>query len=163
MKTTFLLTVLATLITAMSCNNKSQNVAQDNQTETSVKEEEQQPRTGSSNIPSDMKNILGEWTLVRRLRDDNGNGKIDGEEEKTAITDTESYLKLNANGTCKFQTVMDGKYEIITAKDGRKRLVIHDMAGTEYPFQLYIVSVSENELVINSVLGGSGFDIYKRA
>ena len=82
---------------------------------------------------------------------------------KSIIISIFTFNQLNDNGTCKFQTVMDGKYEIITAKDGRKRLVIHDMAGTEYPFQLYIVSVSENELVINSVLGGSGFDIYKRA
>jgi hypothetical protein len=163
MKTTFLPLMIAILITAISCNNKSENDTQGSQTETNSTDDKKQPKAVSANIPSDMQNILGEWTLVRKLRDDNGNGKIDGEEEKTAITDTEYYLKLNADGTCKFETVMDGRYEIITAEDGRKRLDIHDMAGTKYPFQLYILSVSENELVINSVLGGSGFDIYKRA
>ena len=163
MKTTCLPIIIAILITTLSCNNKSQNNAQEDQTETVVKDDRQQPKASSSNIPSDMQNILGEWKLDRKLRDDNGNGKIDGEEEKTAITDAENYLKFNANGTCKFEAVMDGKYEIITAEDGRKRIVIHDMAGTKYPFQLYVVSVSEKELVINTVLGGSGFEIYKRA
>jgi hypothetical protein len=57
---------------------------------------------------------------------------------------------------------MDGKYEIITEEDGRKRISIHDLKGSEYPFQLYILSVTEEELVINSVMGGSQFDIYKR-
>ncbi len=163
MKTICLPLVMAILITAISCNNKSQNEAQEKQAETIVKDDGLQSKANSSNIPSDMQNILGEWKLDRKLRDDNGNGKIDGEEEKTAITDAENYLKFNANGTCKFEAVMDGKYEIITAADGRKRIVIHDMAGTQYPFQLYIVSVSENELVVNAVMGGSGFEIYKRA
>jgi hypothetical protein len=73
-----------------------------------------------------------------------------------------NYMKLNADGTCKFETVMDGKYEIVTAEDGRKKLAIQDMAGTKYPTSLYIVSVSQNELVLNTVAGGSGFEIYKR-
>ena len=124
-------------------------------------DDKQKPKAGSPDIPRDMKNILGEWTLVRILRDDNGNHKIDEDEEKTAIENT-GYMKLNADGTCKFQTVMDGTYEIITDEDGRKRIAIQDMAGTEYPMQLYIVSVTENDLVINTVAGGSGFEIYKR-
>ena len=119
------------------------------------------PKAASPNIPNGMGNLLGEWTLVRILRDDNGNHKIDEDEEKTAIANT-GYMKLNADGTCKFQTVMDGNYEIVTEEDGRKRIAIQDMAGTKYPMKLYIVSVSKNDLVINTVAGGSGFEIYKR-
>ncbi len=113
-------------------------------------------------IPVGMENIVGEWGLVKRLRDDNGNHKIDAEEESTAIPGVESYLKFNADGTCKFETVMDGTYEIITEEDGRKSIAIQDLNGTKYPIKLYINSVTENELVINTVYGGSGFDVFKR-
>lgn len=158
------------LITVISCKSKAQKDAEDykNKIEKTVKEnspantdDKQKLKTESANIPNDMKNILGEWSLVRILRDDNGNHKIDEDEEKTAIANT-GYMKLNANGTCKFQTVMDGTYEIVTEEDGRKNLAIQDLAGTKYPMRLYVVSVTENELVLNTVAGGSGFEIYKR-
>jgi hypothetical protein len=167
----FTMVIAAMLITVISCKSKAQKDAQDymNKIEKTVKEnspantdEKQKPKAGSPGIPKGMENILGEWTLVKRLRDDNGNHKIDEDEEKTAIPNVESYLKLNADGTCKFQTVMDGTYEIVTEEDGRRKLVIHDMAGTKYPESLYIISVSKIDLVINAVYGGSGFDIYKR-
>ncbi len=171
MKTNFLITICgAVLLFTASCKSKAEKEAEDymNKIEKTVKENSppntddmQKANAGSPNIPHDIKNILGEWTLVRILRDDNGNHKIDEEEEKTAIANT-GYMKLNADGTCKFQTVMDGTYEIITEDDGEKRLAIQDMAGTEYPMRLYIVSVTENDLVINTVMGGSGFEIYKR-
>ena len=171
MKTIFFTTVIvAMLITVISCKSKAQKDAEDymNKIEKTVKEnspantdDKQKPKAGSPNIPNGIENILGEWTLVRILRDDNGNHIIDEDEEKTAITNTD-YMKLNADGTCKFQTVMDGRYEIVTEEDGRKRIAIQDMAGTKYPMKLYIVSVSKNDLVINTVAGGSGFEIYKR-
>ena len=159
------------LITVVSCKSKSQKDTEDymNKIDKTVKEnspanpeEEQKSKAGSPDIPQDMKSILGEWQLVRVLRDDNGNHKIDEDEEKTAIANPGGYMKLNADGTCKFQTVMDGTYEIVTEEDGRKRIAIQDMAGTKYPMKLYIVSVSKNDLIINTVAGGSGFEIYKR-
>lgn len=171
MKTTFCTTVIAAmLITVISCKSKEQKDAEDymNKVEKTVKEnspastdDKQKPKAGSPNIPQSMESILGEWALVRILRDDNGNHIIDEDEEKTAIANT-GYMKLNADRTCKFQTVMDGTYEIITEEDGRKRIAIQDMAGTKYPMKLYIVSVTKNDLVINTVAGGSGFEIYKR-
>lgn len=172
MKTIFFTTVIAAmLITVIACKSKAQKDAEDykDKIEKTVKEnspantdDKQKPKAGSPDIPKDMENILGEWTLVRVLRDENGNHKIDEEDEKTAITNT-NYMKLNADGTCKFETVMDGRYEIVTEENGRKRIAIQDMAGTKYPIKLYIVSVSKNDLVINTVnAGGSGFEIYKR-
>jgi len=128
MKTIFFTTVIAAmLITIISCKSKAQKDAEKymNEVEKTMKEnpvktdDQQKPKPGSSNIPNDMKNILGEWNLVRVLRDDNGNHVIDGDEEKTAIENT-GYMKLNADGTCKFQTVMDGTYKIITEEDGKK-------------------------------------------
>lgn len=171
MKTTFISIIIALLIPFFSCKSKAQKEAQDHMDSIEKMMKENSPEstdgkqqsTGASTvIPADMQNLLGEWTLVRRLRDDNGNGIIDGEEEKTAIPDVKNYLKFNADGTCKFETLMDGKYKIVTAEDGRKKIVIHDLNGTEYPFDLYIVSVTENELVINSVYGGSGLEVFKR-
>lgn len=171
MKTIFFMTIVAAiLVTTASCKSKEQKDAEKymNEIEKTMKEnspsntdDKQKPKAGSPNIPNDMKNILGEWTLVRILRDDNGNHKIDEDEEKTAIANT-GYMKLNADGTCKFQTVMDGTYQIVTEEDGRKKLALQDLAGTKYPMSLYIVSVTENDLVINTVAGGSGFEIYKR-
>lgn len=172
MNKSFSISIIAALFIAailpalLSCKSKSQSGAQKNMAETpeTVKENSQantEDKAGSFTIPQDMENILGEWTLVKILRDDNGNHKIDEDEEKTAIANT-GYMKLNADGTCKFQTVMDGRYEIVTEEDGRKRIAIQDMAGTKYPMNLYIVSVSKNDLVINTVAGGSGFEIYKR-
>ena len=109
-----------------------------------------------------MENILGEWKLDKILRDENGNHKIDDNEEK-AIIESNNSIKLNADGTCKYETIMDGRYEITTEEDGRKRLIYYDMSGTQYPMKLYINSVSKDELVINiNNAGGSQFEIYKR-
>ncbi len=153
MRTFFITTIIAGILaTQISCKRKAQKDTEDNK---------QKTKTESSAIPRDMENILGEWALDRILRDDNGNHRIDEDEEKTAIANT-GYMKLNADGTCKFQTVMDGTYKIVTEEDGRKRIDIQDLAGTKYPMSLYIVSVSKNDLVINTVAGGSGFEIYKR-
>lgn len=168
MKSIFYLLVTAAILTTVtSCKSKAQKDAQDymNKIDKTVKEnnpaDNKQQKTGSFNIPDDMKNLLGEWNLVRILRDDNGNHIVDGDEEKTAIANT-GYMKLNADGTCKFQTVMDGTYEIVTDEDRRKWIAIQDMQGTKYPMKLYIVSVTENDLVLNTIAGGSGFEIYKR-
>jgi len=170
MKSTFWTTVILMMITVMSCKSNEQKDAEDymNKIEKTVKEnspsntdDKQNAKSGSPDIPNDMKSILGEWSLVRVLRDDNGNHIIDGDEEKTAIANT-GYMKLNSDGTCKFQTVMDGTYEIVTEENGRKNLAIKDLHGTKYPMKLYVVSVTENDLVLNTIAGGSGFEIYKR-
>lgn len=172
MKKKFFIPVIsAVLITIISCKSKAQKDAEDymNKIEKTMKEnspantdDKQKPKVGSPGVTKDIENILGEWTLVKRLRDDNGNHKIDEEDEKAVIPDVELYMKLNADGTCKFATVMDGTYEIITTEDGRKKIAIKDLHGTEYSIDLYIVSVTENDLVINTYSGGWGFDIFKR-
>ena len=164
MKKIFSISIIAALLFAvLSCNGKSGETQKtEKENSTANTDDKQKPNTGSPNIPDDIKDILGEWTLIRRLRDDNGNHKIDEEEEKTVIPGVKSYMKLNADGTCKFETVMDGTYEIVIEEDGRKKVAIKDLQGTKYPIDLYIVSVNENELVINTYSGGSGFDIFKR-
>ena len=172
MKSILLIIAIATLTIAnVSCKSKAQKDAGDykNKIDKMVKEnspanadDKQKSKTGAINVPNDIKNIIGEWRLVRKLRDDNGNHKID-EDEQNAEIKSNNYMKFNADGTCKFEEIMDGTYEIITEDDGRKRVSIRDMKGTAYPFRLYILSVTENDLVINSILGGgSQFDIYKR-
>ena len=151
------------LIAAVSCNSNEQKEPITNDgNQAANNDDNQKPANGSADIPAEMKNILGEWKLDRRLRDDNGNHKVDAEEEKTAIPNVEMELKLNADGTCKFETVMDGTYKLVPAQDGRTMLAIKDLSGTAYPITQYINSVTEKELVINTVGGGSGFDIYKR-
>jgi len=166
MKTTFFTTIIAAmLITVISCKSNTQKDAEDHTMKENSPpntDDKQKPNAGSPNIPNDMKNILGEWTLVRILRDDNGNHKID-ENEENAVIESKNSIKLNADGTCKYETIMDGRYEITTEEDGRKRLIYYDMSGNQYPMKLYINSVSKDELVINiNNAGGSQFEIYKR-
>jgi len=155
-----LLTLIFGVVLLFTTSCKSKETVKENSPANT--DDKQKANAGSPNIPPDIKNILGEWTLVKRFGDHNGNHKIDEDEEKKLIPDVESYMKLNADGTCKFETVMDGTYQIITEDDGRKRIAIQDMHGTEYPPYLYIISVSESELVINVEYGGSQFDIFKR-
>jgi hypothetical protein len=165
----FFIAIISIVFVAASCKSKAQKDAEKymNEIEKTVKEnspandDNQKTNAASPNIPDDLKNIIGEWNLVRTLRDDNGNHVIDGDEEKTAIENS-GYMKLNADGTCKFQTVMDGTYKIITEEEGRRNLAIQDLQGTKYPMKLFIVSVTDQDLVLNTVLGGSGFEIYKR-
>ena len=167
MKYNYLIIIGMILIVMASCKSKAQKDAEKYQNDIDKMVKENSPSNTTENqntnpVPADMKNILGEWTMDRRLRDDNGNHKIDGDEEKTAINNPGGYMKLNADGTCKFESVMDGTYEIITVEDGRKKLAIKDLTGTNYPMSQYIISVTDKELVINNIAGGSGFDVYKR-
>lgn len=171
MKTHFFMVIIITIIVAAaSCKSKAQKDAEDykNKIEETMKEnspantdDKQKSNPESADIPEDMKSILGEWRLFKKIRDDNGNHKIDANEENAEIK-SNNYMKFNADGTCKFEEVMDGTYKIITEDDGRKRISIHDLNGTPYPPGLYIYSVTENELVINVNYGGSQFDKYKR-
>ena len=166
-----IITIAVITIATLSCKSKAQKNAEDymNKIEKTMNEnpvktdDQQKPKTGFFTIPAGMENILGEWKLIKKLRDDNGNHKIDAEEEENAEVKSNNYMKFNADGTCKFEELMDGTYEIITEEDGRKKISIHDMKGTAYPFSLHILSVTENDMVINSIVGGgSQFDIYKR-
>ena len=159
----------AVLLIMASCKSKEQQDAENYKKTIEKKMKENSPanpeetKGGSFNIPQGMENIVGEWTLAKRFRDENGNHKIELQDEKAEIYPGELIMKFNRDGTCKFETVMDGVYEIITEGDGRKWIAIKDLQGTEYPPQLFINSVSENELVINRVQGGgSQFDIFKR-
>ncbi len=165
MKNIFIVFAGIILMVITSCNNEkatnSSSEIDKDSNEISSTDGNKNPATGSG-VPADMKNILGEWELDRTVRDDNGNHRIDEDEEKTAIMNPGGYMKLNADGTCKFQTFMDGTYKIVAEEDGKKRLDIKDMEGTEYPMSQYIISVTEKELVINNVKGGSNFNVYKR-
>lgn len=162
MKTIFFTTVIAAMLLTVSCKSKEEKDAETVKENSSANTDDKKPKAELSNIPQGMENILGEWTLVKRLRDDNGDHKIDEDEEK-AVIETKNYMKLNADGSCKYETVMDGRYKIVTEEDGRKKLDFFDMSGTKFPPDLYIMSVNENELMINiNQGGGSQFEIYKR-
>ena len=117
--------IAAMLITVISCKNKTQKNSEENKTEKAAKENsttntDDKQKTTSSSIPQDMKSILGEWRLFKKIRDDNGNHKIDADEENAEIK-SNNYMKFNADGTCKFEELMDGTYKIITEDDGRKK------------------------------------------
>jgi len=72
-------------------------------------------------------------------------------------------LKLNANGTCEYTIAkLEGRYEIVTKEDGKKKLIMYDKTGTETTSGRYIISVTDKELVINRIMGGSDFEVFKR-
>jgi hypothetical protein len=151
----------AVLLIMASCNGSEQKNATGDMSNTEEKKDSPNSNVPSPNIPEDVKNILGEWTMVKHFRDDNGNHKIDEGEDKAVLGGTNT-IKLNADGTCKYETIMDGTYKI-TEEDGRKKLTYYDMSGNKYPMELYINSVNKNELVINvNQGGGSQFEIYNR-
>ena len=159
MKKILTLVAVLTLLATTSCNNSTQK---DTTNDTTIANADNKEVATNANLPEGMENILGEWTLDRKLRDDNGNHIVDGDEEKTKMADVKNTMKFNSDGTCKFETVMDGTYKIVKAEDGRNRLELKDLSGSNYPLSLYIVSITQNELVINTIGGGSGFEIYKR-
>ena len=159
----------ALLLITASCKSKEQQDVENYREKIEKTTKENSPantdetKGGPFKIPQGMETIVGEWKLTKRFRDENGNHKIEEEDKKAEITGVDLFMKLNADGTCKFETLMDGTYEIITEDDGRKWIAIKDLQGTEYPPQLFINSVGENELVINRIQGGgSQFDIFKR-
>ena len=161
MKTTFFTMMVAgMLVAAASCNNSTQKDAGE---AGSAKSSDQKTTAASAALPQGMENIIGEWDLIKIIADNNGDHKVDADEDAKAITTAQDYLRLNANGTCEYTIAkMEGRYEIITTDDGRKKLVMYDRAGSETNSGRYIISVTDKELVINRLLGGSDFEVFKR-
>lgn len=170
MKTGFLITIVAMVIAAVSCKSKAQKDAEDymNKIEKTVKENSpastnEQKTSTSFTMPAGMENIVGEWELTKIIADHNGNHVIDPDEDKEATTNMQDYLEFNADGTCKYTIVkLEGRYEIITKDNGKKKLVTYDRTGTETNTGRYIVSVTDKELVLNIMMGGSDFEVFKR-
>jgi hypothetical protein len=167
MKTIFLMTITASmLIAATFCKSKGNKDAEKymNKSEDTLKKNsEQNANAGSGTIPRGMENIVGEWELIKVIADRNDSHIIDADEDKDAITTVKDYLKLNANGTCEYTIAkLEGRYEIVTKEDGKKKLVMYDKTGTETTSGRYIISVTDKELVINRIMGGSDFEVFKR-
>jgi hypothetical protein len=171
MKANFLMaTVVSILIAAASCRGKTQkdaeksmNKTEENATGKNNAKTDEQKASASGTIPKGMENIVGEWELVKVIADRNDNHIIDADEDKEAITTMKDYLKLNADGTCEYTIAkLEGRYEIVAREDGRQRLVMYDRTGTETTSGRYILSVTDSELVINRILGGSDFEVFKR-
>jgi hypothetical protein len=169
MKTnSFLLIITTMLLTATSCKTKAQKDAEDYMSKIEKTMKENSPaktgkQKGSGTIPAGMENILGEWELIKIVGDHNGNHVIDAEEDKNAITDMKDYLRLNSNGTCEYSIAkMKGSFDIVTKDDGKKRLTMYDGVGAEINHGRYIISVTDKELVINRLMGGSDFEVFKR-
>jgi len=172
MKANFLTTIAsAILLFTTSCKSKSQKDAQAYMDQVEKTMKENSPNTGEQKtnrplvpVPNDIKNIVGEWELVKFLPDHNGNHKIDPDEDKDASSLMKDYLRLNTDGTCEYTIAkMEGTYEIITKDDGRKKIMMYDRVGGETTSGRYILSVTDNELIINRIaLGGSQFEVFKR-
>jgi len=154
------------LIAATFCKSKGNKDAEkymNKSKDTLKKNSEQNANAGSGTIPRGMENIVGEWELIKVIADRNDSHIIDADEDKDAITTVKDYLKLNANGTCEYKIAkLEGRYEIVTKEDGKKKLVMYDKTGTETTSGRYIISVTDKELVINRIMGGSDFEVFKR-
>ena len=173
MKTNFLVTIMAAmLMTTVSCKSKAQKEAEDymNKIQKTVKENspssnnaQQKTVASSGTIPAGMENIVGEWELTKVIADHNGNHVIDADEEKDARTNMQDNLEFDSDGTYKYTVVkLEGRYEIVTKNNGRKKLITYDGTGAETNKGGYIVSVTDKELVLNIIMGGSDFEVFKR-
>ncbi|HKP32886.1 MAG TPA: hypothetical protein VJT83_09165 [Chitinophagaceae bacterium] len=151
--------IASMIIVSASCNNNAVKPAEKN---SSANAPEQKVNTASANLPQGMENIVGHWELVKVFGDKNGNHKVEPAEEAQALA-MEDYMKLNADGTCEYtMPQFTGRYEIKNMDDGRKKLIVYDRTGAETNKGRYIISVTEKELVINKLRGGSDFLIFKR-
>ena len=172
MKTNFLVTIIAMLIATASCKSKAQRDAEDymNKIQKTVKENspanadaQQKTSASSFTMPEGMENIVGKWELTKTIADHNGNHVIDPDEDKEALTNLQDYLEFNSDGTCKYTIVkLEGRYEIVTKDNGKRKLMMYDRTGTEVNRGRYIVSVTDKELVLNILMGGSDFQVFKR-
>lgn len=165
----FIGTAAAILSAAASCKSKKQKDAgvymnKINKTmEENPVDVQQKTNTAPFAIPKGLESITGEWELVKIIADDNNNKKIDPEEESNAITTGRDYLNLHADGTCEYTIArLEGRYLIEKTDNGRTRLTMYDRTGTETTRGRYIISVSDKELIINRILGGSSFEIFTR-
>lgn len=173
MKTKFFIKIVAVMvIAAASCKSKAQRDAENymNKIKKTMKEnspaktdDQQKTNAESGTVPQGMENIVGEWELIKVIADRNDNHKIDADEQKDAITTMKDYMKLNANGTCEYTIArLEGRYEIVSQSDGRKKLIMYDRTGSETNRGRYLLSVTAHELVINRILSGSDFEVFKR-
>lgn len=164
--------VTAMVILAASCKSKAQKDAEKYMHKIGETVKENSPASGKdaekkSTVSAPdlrgLEDIVGEWELIKVIGDHNGNHVIDADEDKEAITTMKDYLKLNADGSCEYSIAkMEGHYEIATKEGGRKKLVMYDGTGTETNTGRYIISVTGKELVINRIMGGSDFEVFKR-
>ena len=155
----FMAIVMVTIVVAASCSGNAQKDAQDN---SSDKKTAETASATPAPMLQGMESIVGEWELEKVFADSNGDHKVDAAEEAKAITTMQDYLKLNANGTCEYTIAkLEGRYEIIT-KDDKKKLVMYDRTGTETTSGRYIISVTDKQLVINRLMGGSDFEVFRR-
>lgn len=164
--------VAATFTATASCKSKSQKDAEKymDQIAKTMKENgpantdgQQKMNAGSVTIPQGMEKIVGEWELIKVIGDRNDSHIIDADEEKDAITTMKDYLKLNADGTCEYTIAkLRGRYEVVIQDDSRKKLIMYDATGTETTRGRYVLSVTDKELVINRIMGGSDFEVFKR-
>ena len=95
--------------------------------------------------------------------DDNGDHILDPQEDAKGTSNLKDLLILNSDGSCEYTIArMKGRYKIETKDDGKKKLVMYDRTGSEVNRGRYIVSVTSTDLVINRLMGGSDFEIFKR-
>ncbi len=163
-----LCTISFLFIVLLSCKSKEQRDAENymGKIQQTMKENSTQQTTGDKTmapVPADMKSILGDWELVKVFADKNGNHQVDPGEDKEAITSMKDLLILNQDGSAVYTIArMEATWEIETKDDGRKKLLMYDKTGAEINRGRYIISVTNDELVINRLMGGSDFEIFKR-
>jgi hypothetical protein len=164
----FISLITVVLMATSSCKSKEQRDAEKYMSMIQQAMNDNTPKqgndkAGTSAIPQDMKNIVGEWELVSWIVDTNDNMEIDEEERpKLKPVMSKDYMKLNSDGSGLFTVAeMEGRYEITDGGSrGKKRLTWYDKANGPHKVGT-IIKVTKEELHIKEP-GGWGLFLWKR-
>jgi hypothetical protein len=153
--------LLATFILFISCSNSSGNNGPSTPGE-QTNEVKDLKKTASPEASSGD-GIVGEWTLIKMIIDENANDKMDANEISNPITNSEDYMKLNSDGSAEFYAIkIKGRYEIKENSGGKRYLNLFDKDNTKHA-KGAIISVTKNELTLLNKFAGSTFTIWKRS
>jgi hypothetical protein len=115
--------------------------------------------SGDGGVPA---GLAGAWQLSMLIIDTNANNRIDDDERRNPMTDTQDYLKLNPDGSCEmYVQKIKCRYELKPSSSGKQTLVLYDKDNTRYS-RGRIFSVTKDELILLDHSSGSTFKIYRR-
>jgi hypothetical protein len=155
------LVILFAFITLASCNTHKAP-------ETDVADTKQKSvdisNTETNKVLADS--LIGYWKLRLEAYDSNDDQMLDEAERKKGAPNNYSF-HFNADGSCKKQETIQGRYEVKFEEDKRMLYVypepLVDRDGRTYVTDVYrITSMTVNEIVLLETIGNLNFWVFQR-